>query len=74
MNGIFGTWTIGPGPGDLPTGVWPKGPGPLGWTDRWIYMRTDRWTDKYLCILQDIAPLGPLPKKGALRHGQMGSS
>ena len=43
-----------------------------GWTDRRMNGRTDGWTDKridgrleiYLCDLQDIGPLGPVPKKG----------
>ena len=42
-----------------------------GWTDGpmdgWTEGRTDGWTDRRLkippCVLQDIGPLGPLPKK-----------
>ena len=36
-----------------------------GCTDEWMYRRTDEQTDvwKFTCVLQDIGPLGPLPKK-----------
>ena len=72
-------WAEGPGPGGLGQGAWAEGPGPgprglgLGreaWaggggtdvrTDGRTYGRTDG--QNIPCILQNIAPLGPLPKK-----------
>ena len=45
------------------------------WTNRWMDGRTDRWMDEHLeihpCALQDIGPLGPLPKNG---RGYIGES
>ena len=44
------------------------------WMDGWMDRRTDRQMDRWMdgqtnipCILQDIAPLRPLPKKEIMR-------
>ena len=63
-----GAWVRKPGPGSL--GAWAKRPGlgGLGW-EAWAGGGTDGHTDlrtdgqNIPCILQNIAPLGPLPKK-----------
>ena len=35
-----------------------------GGTDRWTDVQTDRHLEIHPRVLQDIGPLGPLPKKG----------
>ena len=67
--GLWGAWAGGPGPGPGPGGLgrgawaWTRGPRPGGYG--WTYGCTDVRTDgqNIPCILQNIAPLGPLPKK-----------
>ena len=48
-------------------GIWGlealAGGGTDGWTDVWTDGRTDRRLEIHPCVLQDIGPLGPLPKK-----------
>ena len=45
------------------------------WTDGWMDGKMDRWIDEHLeiypCALQNIGPLGPLPKHG---RGYIGES
>ena len=45
-----------------------------GRTDGWTDGKPDGWMDAHLeihpCALQDIGPLGPLPKKANQAYGQ----